>query len=30
MFARVVGYPLVELFNQRAILSGGPCASILK
>ena len=30
MFARVVVYLLVELFNQRAISSEGPCASIVK
>ena len=28
--ARVAGYLLVELFNRRAILSEGPCISIVK
>jgi len=30
MFARVAGYLLPELFNRRAILSEGPCASLAK
>jgi len=30
MFARVAGYLLTELFNRRAILSEGPCASLAK
>jgi len=28
--ARVTGYLLIELFNRRAILSEGPCLSIMK
>ena len=30
MFARLIGYLLLELFNRREVLSEGPCASIVK
>lgn len=30
MHARVIGYLLLEVFNRRAILTEGPCASIAK